>query len=262
MTRLSSPATSEYNFQLVESYNSNTLTLQSILQNGLDMDMIDVIAKVIYKDKESQIVGSMKLKKSTCYIADETANSKLILWENNIDDVDVGEVYCFNQIRLRRDKETVVLNSTRDTVITKKLDSDLTNLVSESITPRDESMELSLKVDYIYSIQELSRFKQCLHCQKKIQQVTASAIVKCDHCGHVLRNSVCKENLMVKFLVKKSYESDADFDHFVVFHKVLAQIIGTNVNAMDDEMIFEKLLQLDNFTIFYNRQNIVKRVEI
>ena len=262
MTRLSSPATSEYNFQFVESYNSNTLTLQSILQNALDMDMIDVIAKVVYKDKESQIVGSMKLKKSTCYIADETANSKLILWENNIDDVDVGEVYCFNQIRLRRDKETVVLNSTTDTVITKKLDSDLTNLVSENITPSDESMELSLKVDYIYSIQELSRFKQCLHCQKKIQQVTASAIVKCDHCGHVLRNSVCKENLMVKFLVKKSDESDADFDHFVVFHEVLAQMIGTNVNAMDDEMIFEKLLQLDNFTIFYNRQNIVKRVQI
>ena len=51
------------------------------------MDMIDVIAKVIYKDKESQIVGSMKLKKSTCYIADETANSKLILWENNIEDL-------------------------------------------------------------------------------------------------------------------------------------------------------------------------------
>ena len=87
MTRLSSPATSEYNFQFVQSYNSNTLTLQSILQNGLDMDMIDVIAKVKYKDKESQIVGSRKLKKSTCYIADETANSKLILWENNIEDL-------------------------------------------------------------------------------------------------------------------------------------------------------------------------------
>lgn len=87
MTRLSSPATSKYNVQFVESYNSNTLTLQSILQNGLDKDMIDVIVKVVYKDKESQIVGSMKLKKSTCYIADETANSKLILWENNIDDL-------------------------------------------------------------------------------------------------------------------------------------------------------------------------------
>ena len=52
MTRLSSPATSKYNVQVVESYNSNTLTLQSILQNGLDMDRIDVIAKVVYKDKE------------------------------------------------------------------------------------------------------------------------------------------------------------------------------------------------------------------
>ena len=35
-------------------------------------------------------------------------------------------------------------------------------------------------------------------------------------------------------------------------------MIGTNVNTMDDQMIFEKLLQLHNFTIFYNRQNIVK----
>ena len=52
MTRLSSPATSEYNFQFLETYNSNTSTLQSILQNALDMDMIDVIAKVVYKDKE------------------------------------------------------------------------------------------------------------------------------------------------------------------------------------------------------------------
>ena len=39
-------------------------------------------------------------------------------------------------------------------------------------------------------------------------------------------------------------------------------MIGTNVNTMDDQMIFEKLLQLDNFTIFYKRQNIVKRVEM
>ena len=123
-------------------------------------------------------------------------------------------------------------------------------------------MELSLEVNYIYSIQELSRFKQCLHCQKKIQQVTTSAIVKCDHCGHVLRNSVCKENLMVKFLVNKREESDGNVDHFVVFHEVLAQMISTNVNTMDDQMIYEKLLQLDNFTIFDNRQNIVKRVEM
>ena len=199
MTRFSSPATSEYNFQFLETYNSNTSTLQLILQNALDMDMIDVIAKVVYKDKEPQIVGSTKLKKATCYIADETANSKLIVWQNNIDDVDVGEVYSFNQLRLRRGEETVVLHSNTDTVITKKLDSNLTNLVTENITPSDESMELSLKVNSIYSIQELSRFKQCVHCQKKIQQVTASAIVQCDHCGHVLRNSVCKENLMVKF---------------------------------------------------------------
>ena len=67
---------------------------------------------------------------------------------------------------------------------------------------------------------------------------------------------------MVKFLVNKSEESDGDVDHFVVFHEVLVQMIGTNVNTMDDQMIYEKLLQLGNFTIFDNRQNIVKCVEM
>ena len=70
---------------------------------------------------------------------------------------------------------------------------------------------------------------------------------------------------MVKFLVNKSEDSHGDFHHFIVFHEVVAQMIGTNVNTLDNQIISEKLLQLHNFTIFYRRddgRNIVKRVEM
>ena len=169
------------------------------------------------------------------------------------------EVYSFKQVRLRRDDQTTVLNTTVDTVIDKKLDSNLQQLVVEGATPEEES-ELNIKVDSIYSIEELSRFKQCLHCNKKIKQVTASTIVKCDHCGHVVRNSLCKENLMVKFLVQNNDSSDERFHHFVVFQEVLQQMIGSSLQTMTDDMIFEKLLLSNEFTIYYNNQNIVKRV--
>ena len=53
------------------------------------------------------------------------------------------------------------------------------------------------KVDSIQSM-EKCRFKPCLHCNKKIKQVTAPAVVKCDNCGHAVRNLFCKENLMTK----------------------------------------------------------------
>ena len=49
---------------------------------------------------------------------------------------------------------------------------------------------------------------------------------------------------MVKFLVNKCEESDGDVDHFVVFHEVPVQMIVTNVNTMDDQKIYEKLLHL------------------
>ena len=170
------------------------------------------------------------------------------------------EVYTFKQVRLRRDGQTAVLNTTVDTVIEKRLDDNLKQLVVKSATPEEES-ELNIKVDSIYSIEELSRFKQCLHCNKKIKQVTASAVVNCDHCGHVVRNSFCKENLMViKFLVQNNDSSDERFHHFVVFQEVLEQMIGNSLQTMTDDMIFEKLLLLNSFTIYYNNQNIVKHV--
>lgn len=230
-----------------------------MLQNAADMDIVDVTAKVVYKDSEPQIVGASKLKKSNCYIADRTTWLKLIVWENNIEVVNVEEVYSFKQVRLHRDGQTAVLNTTVDTVIEKKLDPNLKQLVVEGATPEEES-ELNIKVDSIYSIEELSRFKQCLHCNKKIKQVTASAIVKCDRCGHVVRNSFCKENLMVKFLVQKNDNSNEKFHHFVVFQEVLQQMIGSSLQTMTDDMIFEKLLLLNDFTIYYNNQNIVKHV--
>ena len=139
------------------------------------------------------------------------------------------EVYSFKQVRLRRDGQTTVLNTTVDTVIKKKLDANLKQLVVESATPQEES-EPNIKVDSIYSIEELSRFKQCLHCNKKVKQVTASAVIKCDHCGQVVRNSSCKENLMAKFLVQND-NSDERFHHFVIFQEVLQQVIGNSLQT-------------------------------
>ena len=60
MTKLSSPATSEYNFQFTDIQKTGNSTLQSMLQNAADMDIVDVTAKVVYKDNEPQIVGASK----------------------------------------------------------------------------------------------------------------------------------------------------------------------------------------------------------
>ncbi|XP_068687768.1 uncharacterized protein [Montipora foliosa] len=146
MTKLSSPATSEYNFQFSEGHDTNYLSLQSMLDNAVDMDMVDVIGKLVYKDNEIESVGASKLKKTNCYIADETASIKLILWESKIEEVKVEEVYTFKQVRLRRDGYTAHLNTTVDTVIERKVDHNLKkNLVVENITPEKDIADLEMK---------------------------------------------------------------------------------------------------------------------
>lgn len=41
------------------------------------------------------------------------------------------------------------------------------------------------------------------------------------------------------------------FNHLVAFHEVPSQLIKSNLNG--DDTIFEKLVQLKNFKIFWNR---------
>ena len=263
MTKLSSPVTSEYNFQFTESHDTNYLTLRLMLDNAGDMDMVDVIGKLVYKDNEIVTVGASKLKKTNCYIADETASIKLILWESKIEEVKVEEVYMFKQVRLCRDGCTAQLNTTVDTVIERKVDHNLKEeLVVENITPEKDiaDAELEMKVETIHSIGEFSRFKQCVHCNKKISQIISSATVKCDHCGHIRRSASCKGNLMIKFLVENNDKSDEGFLHFVVFQDILEEMIGVSVKSTTNDTILEKLLLLKNFTILYNNKRIVKRV--
>lgn len=169
----------------------------------------------------------------------------------------------FKQVRLRRDGCTAQLNTTVDTVIERKVDHNLKEeLVVENITPEKDiaDAELEMKVETIHSIGEFSRFKQCVHCNKKISQITSSATVKCDHCGHILRSASCKENLMIKFLVENNDKLDEGFLHFVVFQDILEEMIGVSVKSTTDDTILEKLLLLKNFTILYNNKRIVKRV--
>ena len=60
-------------------------------------------------------------------------------------------MYSFKQLRLRRDGQTTVLNTTVDTVIEKKLDSNLQQLVVEGATP-EQALE-KLKISMGMSIQ-------------------------------------------------------------------------------------------------------------
>ena len=98
MTRFSTPSPTTYNFQF-DDPKSERCTLKSILETSIDMDLVDFDAKVVKKDQnEPEVVGKYaSLRKSHCYVADKTASLKLVLWEENIDQIKEGQVYEFRE---------------------------------------------------------------------------------------------------------------------------------------------------------------------
>ena len=103
MTKISVPNSSEYDFQFADR-SIQLKDLQSIIKNSIDMDLVDFVAKIIAKDAVVQVVGLSRLRKAECFVAGESCKqAKLVLWENDIEKVLVGNVYSFTNVRVRID---------------------------------------------------------------------------------------------------------------------------------------------------------------
>ena len=263
MTRLMSPNSSEYNFQHREIENTAT-SLKAMLDNSVDMDLVNISAKVVSKDPDVQTVGSSNLKRSEYIIADNTCALKLVLWEANIDQLSVGHVYTLKDVRIKENDQEEngrILNTTPDTVIIQN-DDELLFRDVPLLENTKQSGYAQLQVDSIHSIEEFSHFKQCSNCLKKIKQDSSNVVIKCDHCGHTVRSSSCEVVTVVKFLVTNKTEgSSQKFVRFVPFNDILEKMIGP-IKTMEDDMIVEKLLSLENFVISHSKENIVKDVKI
>ena len=272
---MSSPNSSEYNFQYQDIDYPVFDSLTAVVENAVDMEQISCCAKVVFKGNQVEGIGVFKLKKVDCYVADETCLLKLTLWEGYIDMVSVGEVYTFKHLRIRENDgegNGRILNTTLhpiQTVITQaeNLSEEQRcafNYVALLEADSEDHQYMELNIDNFDSIEELSHSKQCPKCQKKIQQDNSSLITKCDHCGSTFRNSSCEIVTLVKFLVQNKQggsDKTEKFSRFTVSKDVLEKMIGSIEGAHDD-VILEKLLMLENFQLSYNNQQVVKYVTI
>ena len=172
MTKVSSPNSSEYNFQYQDIDYPVFDSLTVVMENAVDMEQISCCAKVVFKGNQVEGIGASKLKKVDCYIADETCLLKLTLWEGYIDMVSVGEVYTFKHLRIREndgEENGRILNTTLhpiQTVITQAENlseeqrcafNDIALLEADG----ENHQYMELNIDDIDSIKELSHFKQC-----------------------------------------------------------------------------------------------------
>ena len=83
-------------------------------------------------------------------ISDGEATAKLVLWESDVDAVQRGKAFNFEQLRVRMEDNTKVLNTTRNTVINENYDDNLKKVEAKDINLESniETINVS-KIDMI-----------------------------------------------------------------------------------------------------------------
>ena len=259
MTQVSNAQPGDYFFQFKETADELSFrSLDYIIKETKSMDMVNFPAKVVSKGPTET---AKNLKLARCVVADSPSSfMTLVLWQENIDQVRVGQVYTFQQIRVREKDEGMVLNTSVDSVITPKEDDKLLGLKITDEQICNFITTKSVSVNMVHSIEQCLFFKQCpnVNCNKKIMQQTSSFMVRCDHCNHRFRSLDCGQNIILNFVVRDP--ADKSLIHLTVFRPILEMLIES-VEDLSVDQICEEVLKLKNLVITFNEKMVVTQIE-
>lgn len=262
MTYISKPRPEEYSFQYEEKSTSSSdswITLKEALERCEPMQLVNIKAKVI-DVSETQLVSQKQLKMAHCVISDREATAKLVLWENDVKAVQRGKAFNFEQLRVRMEDNTKVLNTTRNTVISENNDDDL-----KKVEAKDFNLESNIKTINVSKIEMIEHFsinKVCAKCNKHIIQTTSEYTLKCDFCKYIMTQDSCKSSVVVKIVITdSSLPSENNDIHLVLFQNELIKLLKTE-DVYDEQFVSSSLFKLENLKVtFESKRNVVKNIE-
>jgi DNA-directed RNA polymerase subunit RPC12/RpoP len=153
-----------------------TKTIQIAHLKSLSVgQLVTVKGKVISTKPVKNIKPTLTMRE--VYIVDTTGSIKLILWQEYVDNVQVGGTYNFSNVRLKKDSYTQELY-----INTAKNEESIITIS----TPFQDTLAIS---------QEGSNSNICIKCSKKLQDIsmTTETTATCTHCNIHQKKSTCRK---------------------------------------------------------------------
>lgn len=232
----------------------------SMLPSISPQQLITLKAKVIcLQDAQMINTPQSSLKKADGVLVDQHGTVKIILWEGDIDKVENGKTYQFNNLRLKKNKFTGELY-----VNPAKGNSTISECGAFETTldiPEDVPVELTTcMIDgEIVGLADVKLDHCCIKCNKPLQP---KKVAKCENvrCKLVQKLEKCKRQWYVKALVEVG-----DVTMYLLFrHNCVMQALkihnGKEIGNLSEESISEILLSLPKLYITYNKTNVVDSV--
>ena len=160
MTTLQIAQSEEYHFQYQQDTTQNILTLSDVQKQVQPGGIIPCIQGKITKSDEIDLVGknnSMKMMKAA--VTDTTHVMTILLWQENIPEVETGGIYQISNVRVRIQDGMKVLTTTPATKITVSNDDTLENLSEEDaqLLLDSHGTTMTIQCDAIQLIEKTER---------------------------------------------------------------------------------------------------------
>lgn len=127
------------------------------------------------------------------------------------------------------------------------------SLAKISIETGGRQTEENVEIGEIDSIQNIEHYLNCTNCTRKIMQGTCTTVLKCDHCGFMMRSARCTPKVSARVVVL----SNAQQLTLRIDEDILSKMLGVDIQTIDANTLAERLFLLENFALSYNTETCV-----
>ena len=220
-------------FPKVEIPSSVTLATLSNVSVG---QLVTVKAKVVHLSP-FKVLQSKKLRMNQAHLVDPSGTIRIVLWEEFVSAVAEGNTFIFSDMIVKKDNYTNEIYVNTAKTGTKITPSDPFTEILHITTEKPNEHNSTTLTGEILGVNKVQYYLSCCKCSKKVT-LTESAIVKCQNCHLVQKQSSCAKQWYAQILFKYSNQTV----NLTLFLDCIKQLIHQLPQAVDIETMTETSL--------------------
>lgn len=191
-------------------YSGKLTAATGILPNLLALEKLAAEQLVTIKAQVAQMSAAKTLrtqhqgvlKKQELLIRDTTTSVKLLLWENNVDMLELNKTYILQNIKLKRSKNDIYLNTTKADKFTF---SETTAFTAPLIAVEDDVKTTSTITARVLGIHQAFQTLACVSCHRKVIPIPDDDILgQCEGCKLTQAINLCESNWYLRALAQNT----------------------------------------------------------
>ena len=197
ITRPAKITRTDEDFEVNESLAHNLITIKDCFNANI-FETVDIKVKVIIKSEKKQPISINRQTKyqADCTVADVTASTKLVLWEEVIDQIHSGKSYHFQGLTVRIFDDKKFVNSNETTVVSEIDDLSDVNLTCQEIQD-------NIVIGHCIGV-NIKKSTWCIACNYSLENITPEEETRtCPNCKLTsFLSTVSKTKLVCQILLK------------------------------------------------------------